>query len=87
MEVGAYAAYTAEAVAIKHYFLSPTENIYVGLGVACLRIPGIASFLCNLSLIACFLTLMFHKVVWQHMQGAVGLLIITLLQIYQGIFQ
>jgi len=26
----------------------------------------------NLSLIACFLTVMFHKVVWQHMQGAVG---------------
>jgi len=34
-----------------------------------------------LSLIACFLTLMFHKVVWQHMQGVVGLLITTLLQI------
>jgi len=26
---------------------------------------------CNLSLIACFLTLMFHKVVWQHMQSVV----------------
>jgi len=31
-----------------------------------------------------FLTLMFHKVVWQHMQGGVGFLITTLLQIYQG---
>jgi len=33
---------------------------------------------CNLSLIACLLTLMFHKVVWQHMQGAVGFLITVL---------
>jgi len=30
---------------------------------------------------------MFHEVVWQYMQVAVGLLITTLLQIYQGIFQ
>jgi len=30
---------------------------------------------------------MFRKVVWQHMQEVVGLLIITLLRIYQGIFQ
>ena len=29
---------------------------------------------------------MFHKVVWQYMQGMLGFLIITLLQIYQGIF-
>jgi len=29
---------------------------------------------CNLALIACFLTLMFHKVVWQHVQGVVGFL-------------
>jgi len=42
---------------------------------------------CNLSLIACFLTLMFHKVVWQHMGGMLGLLVTSLLQIYQGIFQ
>ena len=41
----------------------------------------------NLSLIACFLTLMFHKVVWQNMQEVVGLLITTLQQIYHGIFQ
>ena len=31
--------------------------------------------LCNLSLIACFLALMFHKVVWQHVQDVVGFLI------------
>ena len=37
---------------------------------------------CNLLLVACFLTLMFHKVVWQHMQGVVGFLITILLQIY-----
>ena len=30
---------------------------------------------CDLSLIACFLTLTIHKVVWQHMQGVVGFLI------------
>jgi len=30
---------------------------------------------------------MFHKVVWQYMQGVVGLLVTTLLKIYQGIFQ
>ena len=30
---------------------------------------------------------MFHKVVWQHMQGVVGCLIRTLLQIYQRILQ
>jgi len=29
-----------------------------------------------------FLTLIFHKVVWQHMQGLMGLLAIILLQIY-----
>jgi len=32
------------------------------------------------------LTLMFHKVVQQHMQGAVGFLISIELQSYQGIF-
>jgi len=31
----------------------------------------VATVLCNLSSIACFLTLMFHKVVWPHTQGAV----------------
>ena len=31
----------------------------------------------NLSLTACFLTMMFYTVVWQHMQGVVGLLITT----------
>ena len=44
-------------------------------------IPG------NLSLTACFLALMFHKVVWQHRQGVVGFLLTSLLQIYHGIFQ
>ena len=32
----------------------------------------VATLPCNLSLIACFLTLMFHKVVLQHMQEMVG---------------
>jgi len=30
---------------------------------------------------------MFHKVVWQHLQGVLGFLITSLLQIYEGIFQ
>jgi len=47
----------------------------------------VATLPCNLLLIACFLTLMFHKVVWQNMQEVVGLLITTLQQIYHGIFQ
>jgi len=44
----------------------------------------VTTFPSNLSLIACFLILMFHEVVWQHMQGLVGLLITTLLQINLG---
>ena len=47
---------------------------------------------CNLSLIVSFLTLMFHKVVWQHVQGMVGFLISFLLLITresacEGIFE
>jgi len=42
----------------------------------------VATLLCNLLLIACFLTLMFRKVVWQHMQGVLGFLINIILQIY-----
>ena len=34
-----------------------------------------ATLHCNVSLITCFLTLLFHKVVWQHTQGVVGFLI------------
>jgi len=47
----------------------------------------VATLLCNLLLITCFLTLLFHKVVWQHMQGVVEFLVTTLLQIYEGVFQ
>ena len=39
----------------------------------------VATVRCNLSSIACFLTLMFHKVVWQHTQGAVWFLITSLI--------
>jgi len=35
----------------------------------------VAALPCNVSLIACFQTLMFHKVVWQHAQGVVGFLV------------
>ena len=36
---------------------------------------------CNLSLIACFADINVYKAVWQHMQGVVGLLVTSLLQI------
>ena len=36
----------------------------------------------NFSLIACFLTLIFHNVVWQQLLDVVGFLIIILLQIH-----
>jgi len=45
----------------------------------------VAALPCTLSLIACFLTLMFHKIVWQHTQGMVEILLTSLLQIYQEI--
>jgi len=51
------------------------------------RLKYVASLPCNLSWIACFLTLMFHNVVWQHRQSVVEFLTITLLQNYDGIFQ
>ena len=41
----------------------------------------------NLSLIACFLTLMFRGVMWQHMKGVVGFLITTFQQIYRRVLQ
>ena len=42
---------------------------------------------CNLSLIASFLALLFHKAVWQHVPGVVGFVMTSLLPIYQGILQ
>ena len=50
------------------------------------RLKYVATLSCNVSVIACFLTLMFHKVVWQHMQGVVRFLITTLMLIYLGVF-
>jgi len=52
-----------------------------------LHLKYAATLPCNLSLIPCFLLQMFHKVMWQHMQGVVGYLITTLLQIYKGILK
>jgi len=46
----------------------------------------VATLPCNLSVTACFLTLMFHKVVRQQMEGVVEFLITSLLQIYNKIF-
>jgi len=37
-----------------------------------LHVKCVATLCCNLLLIACFLTLRFHKVVWQHVQGMAG---------------
>jgi len=42
---------------------------------------------CNLSLIACILTLMFYKVAWQEMISVMWFLITTLLQIYYRMFR
>ena len=47
----------------------------------------VATLPCILLLIACILTLTFHKVVWQHMQSVMGFRVTTLLQIYQEIFR
>jgi len=49
------------------------------------HLKNIVTLPCNLSLIACFLTLMFHKVTWQHMQDVARFWTTTLLQIYPGI--
>jgi len=46
----------------------------------------VATLPCNLSLTACFQTLMFQKVERQQMQGVVEFLITSLLQIYHKIF-
>jgi len=40
-----------------------------------LHLKYVTTVPCNVSLIACFLTLIFRKVVWQHIQGVVGFLI------------
>ena len=42
---------------------------------------------CNLLVRTCFLTVMFHKVVREYMQGVVGLLMTSLLQIHRRIFE
>ena len=39
----------------------------------------VATLPCNLSLVACFLALLFYKEVWEYMQGVVGPIITTLL--------
>ena len=39
------------------------------------HLNNVATLPCNLSSIACFLTLIFYKVVWQHMLGVLGFLI------------
>ena len=46
------------------------------------HLKHVATLPCNLSLMACILTIKFHKVVWQHIQGVMGFLITTLLQMY-----
>ena len=45
----------------------------------------VATLPCNLSLIASFLTVMLHKVVWQHLQSAMKSLIAALLHIYYNL--
>ena len=42
----------------------------------------VATLPCNLSLVACFLALMFHKAVWLHTQDVAGPVVNTLVQTY-----
>jgi len=63
------------------------NHIIIWLLTITSHLKYVATLPCNLSLITCFLTLTFHMVAWQHMQGVSGVLITTLLQIYEGIFQ
>jgi len=65
----------------KHFFNLVINNPNIGY------LEYVATLPCNLSLIACFLTLMFYKVVWQHMQGVAGFSMTTLLPIYQEILE
>ena len=51
------------------------------------QLTYVATLPCNLSLMSCFANVIFHKVMWQHMQGVVGLFVTSLLQIYRGSFQ
>jgi len=51
-----------------------------------LHLEYVGTLSCNLSLIACFLASVFHKVVWQHMQGVIWSLVTRLMQIYCRIF-
>ena len=68
------------------FLLVPLPNIH--RFKECFSLTDLVSILhCNLSLIACYLTLVFHKLVRQHMQRMVGFLVTTLLQIYKGILQ
>jgi len=70
-----------------HRFYFFTETLSNKRFLICLlttlpHLKYVATLPCSVSSFACFLPLMFHKVVWQHMLGAVRFLIIVLLQIY-----
>ena len=78
----------ANYLPIKFFFTDLSNKLFLArLLTPPPRFEYVATLPYNLSLIARFMALMFHKVVWQRMQGMVGLLITSLLQIYQGIVQ
>jgi len=70
----------------KNTYIFSNKSFLIWLLTTQQYIKYVATLPCNLSLIACFLTLMFYKVTWQHMQGVVRFLITSLLQIYSEIF-
>jgi len=70
----------------KNTYIFSNKSFLIWLLTTQQYIKYVATLPRNLSLIACFLTLMFYKVTWQHMQGVVRFLITSLLQIYSEIF-
>ena len=70
----------------KFFSLTDLNLSYFFLLTTPSRLKFAATLPSNLSLIACFVTLLFHKLVWQRTQRSGGILITNLLQIYPGIF-
>ena len=89
-----FACNSAKYLPIKKILAVRLSNnpFLIGLLTAPPHLKYVATLPCKLSLIACFLALMFQKVVWQPSllkippSVMVGFLITTLMQIYRGIF-
>jgi len=72
-----FASYSPISQKITDRFSNKPFLIWLLTTAPCLKY--VATLPCNLSLIACFLTLMFHKVVRHHMQGVVEFLVTIML--------